>query len=428
MKITTKAEKINLNQVMDLPTDVHKETLCFFFEIGGKDYYDTSHNRTVVIEKKLKQYHAIALENGRKNLREICEPTGQYHNKLMRTARRLGFFTCFVNTEAVAKFRVIETNDNNKTDQKDPRVIGTLGKLNKVIQFRSLNEKYLVLRKLHKMYDECDIDITSHRCRISKILVELFCDYSFKKDFLYSRSGLALIEMYGCNPYRIVEDGYDNFCQKMRDAAPRVQAKTLERLWNDALSSARNEMPVGYIEVIEEHFYDHLDDYFKVEERKEKITQRMIEILESLREDDPLIPPPTPSFISEKNLARLLAETGPLSDFESWRKLLRYAGLNLKTKQSGTFKGMDKISKKGRRLLRKVLQNIALRLVKRGCLYGEYYHNKKDNDKMPGNKAMTVVSRQLLKKIYGWYRSGEAFDEKRFFICKSRYEKMAEAA
>ncbi|MBU0483852.1 MAG: IS110 family transposase, partial [Proteobacteria bacterium] len=78
----------------------------------------------------------------------ICEPTGQYHNKLMRASRRLGFFTNFVNTEAVAKFRVVETNDNNKTDQKDPRVIGTLGKLNKVIEFRRLDDNHLMLRKL----------------------------------------------------------------------------------------------------------------------------------------------------------------------------------------------------------------------------------------------------------------------------------------
>lgn len=55
MKITRTAEKINLNQVMDLPVDVHKDTLCFFFEIGGKEHYDTCPNRTVSIEKRLRE-------------------------------------------------------------------------------------------------------------------------------------------------------------------------------------------------------------------------------------------------------------------------------------------------------------------------------------------------------------------------------------
>lgn len=428
MKITPVARKINLNNVVDIAVDVHKDTLCFFFEIDGREFSDQCCNRTAVIEKRLRRYHDIAKEHDRKTLRIICEPTGQYQNSLFRTARRLGFLTCYVNAESVAKFRVVESNDNNKTDKKDPRVIGTLGKLNKVIKYRLIGEEYLVLRKLHKIYDECDVAITSLRCRIAKVMVELFCDYSFKKDFLYSNSGLALVEQYGCNPYRIVDDGFARFAAKMKKKAPRIREETLERLWEDAVSSTLNEMPAGYIDVLKDHLYDLMANYFQQLDRKENITRQMLDILARLREKDPNIPPPTPQVISDKNLARLLGETGPLSDFANWRKLMRYAGLNLKTRQSGTFQGQNKISKKGRRLLRKVLQAIALPLVRRGYLYGEVYHKKRDETKMPGNKAMTVIARHMLRKLYGWYRSGEAFDEQRFFTCKSRYRKMEEAA
>jgi hypothetical protein len=230
MKITRSAEKINLKHVLDIAVDVHKDTLCFYFEVDGIEYSDECRNRTSVIGKKLRSYQEVALKHGRKTLRIICEPTGQYQNSLFRTARRLGFLTCYVNAEAVSKFRVVETNDTGKTDKKDPRVIGTLGRLNKVLRFRLLDEEYLMLRKLHKIYDEIDVSITSLRCRLSNLLVELFCDYSFKKDFLYSNSGLTLMKKYGCNPYRIVEDGYDRFCRRMKTAVPRVRTKTLERL------------------------------------------------------------------------------------------------------------------------------------------------------------------------------------------------------
>lgn len=428
MKITRCAEKINLNQVMDISVDVHKDELNVYFSESGKEFTDIIKNRTSTIENRLIKYKKIAQEHGKQTLRIICEPTGNYQNKLMRTARRLGLITNFVNAEAVSKFRMVESNDNNKTDKKDPRVIGTLGKLNKVVEFRMLDKDYLVLRKLHKFYDNCDVAITSFRSSISKLLIELFCDYSFKKDFLYSNSGLALVEMYGCNPYRIIDDGFTVFCKKMKKAAPRIMSGSLNRLWKDAESSVLNEMPAGYMQVLEEELYERLGNYFNVLERKEKIIEQMLDILERLRQNDPLIPPPTPLVISDKNLARLLAETGPLSDFEHWRKLMRYAGLNLKTRQSGKFQGQNKISKKGRRLLRKVLHCIALPLVTKRRLYGTAYHKKRDETKMPGNKAMTIVSRQLLRKFYGWYRSGEAFDEQRFFICKSRYDKMAKAA
>ena len=152
---------------------------------------------------------------------------------------------------------------------------------------------------------------------------------------------------------------------------------------------------------------------------------KMQEILDRLREKDPNIPPPTPNVISETNLARLLGETGPLGDFIHWRQLMRYGGLNICERKSGQFQGLSKITKKGRPLLRKILFMIVLPLVKKKNLYGEYYHGKKDVDKMPGTKAMTVVSRNFLKKFYGWYKSGEEFNLERFFTCETEYKMAA---
>lgn len=140
----------------------------------------------------------------------------------------------------------------NKTDTKDPRVISSLGKLNKTIRYRLLEEEYLILRKLHKIYDETDVSLTAVRCRISKLLLELFCDYSSKQDFLYSRSGQALLQHYGCSPWRIVANGLQAFCRTMqKTAVARIRKKTLERLRKDACSSVRNELPPGYAAILE---------------------------------------------------------------------------------------------------------------------------------------------------------------------------------
>jgi len=425
MKITQTAEKIKLNQVLDISVDVHKDTLNFFFETEGKEYSDECSNRTSIIEKKLKKYHGIAGEHGMKTLRIICEPTGQYHNKLFRTARRMGFLTCFVNAESVAKFRVIETNDTGKTDTKDPKVMRTLGELNKVITHRIIDEEYLVLRKLNKIYDEADTAITSLRCRIDRLLVELFCDYSFKKDFLYSTSGLALVEQYGCNPYKIIKAGYRGFCTQMRKATPRIRLKTLQRLWEDVQSSVLNEQPEEYVEVLEIHLHQLINDWLYQIKRKDKIVKIMIEVLNRLREKDPNIPPSTHGVINDKNMARLLGETGPLGDFANWRMLMRYGGLNIRMRQSGKYQGQNRITKRGRPNLRKVLQHIVLPLVRENCLYGQYYYRKKEIEKMPGNKAMTCVTRHFLKKFYGWYKSGEAFNQQRFFSCETQYRKAA---
>ena len=425
MKITQTARKIKANFAMDVSVDVHKDTLNCFFETEGREYYDEFNNRNTVISKKLQAYHEVATSHGIKTLRIICEPTGQYQNKLFRTARKMGFLTCFVNTESVSKFRVIETNDNGKTDIKDPRVIRTLGQLNKTIRHRHLDNEYLVLRKLNRVYDEAQEAVISLKGRINKLLVELFCDYSFKKDFLYSKSGVALFEKFQCNPYRIVNTGHKRFSEVMKKASPRIRQESLQRLWDDAESSVLNELHDEYIETLQMHLQKLMQDYRQQAQRKESAAEKMVILLKRLREKDPNIPPATSGVINDKNLARLLGETGPIRDFANWRLLMRYAGLNIRMRQSGQYSGQNKITKKGRVLLRKILLNIALPLVKRDRIYGEYYHKKKEVDRMAGNKAMTCVTRHFLKKFYGWYKSGEAFNLDRFFTCETQYRKAA---
>lgn len=151
----------------------------------------------------------------------------------------------------------------------------------------------------------------------------------------------------------------------------------------------------------------------------------MEELYEEACTQDSRVPREEKGVITTFHLARIVSETGPLSDFESWRKLMRFAGLNLRERQSGKYRGKTKIAKKGRSGLRKILSQAVLPLVTREGLYGQYYHNKKEETKMPGTKAMTIVMRKFLKMLFGWYRSGKAFDRDRAFTCESSYLKAA---
>ena len=173
MKVTKIGCQINLNQVMDVCFDVSKEKLNSFFEMGNSEYDDEISNNTATIGKKLKQYHEMALKGGKNTLRVICEPTGQYDRKLLRTARRLGFLTAYVNAESVAKFRIVETNDNGKTDIKDPHIMRTLGKLGKTLKNRVLDDNYLSLRKLGQIYDDEEIAVVRIKGQLHNILLEL---------------------------------------------------------------------------------------------------------------------------------------------------------------------------------------------------------------------------------------------------------------
>jgi transposase len=405
--------------------DVSKDQINLYTELGKKRIELAFPNQSRRIEKELAELKKEALGNGYERIVVVAEATGNYHDSLLRAAKRLDLDTAWVSGEAVAKMRIIEFNDSGKTDLKDTRVIFSLARMGKTLKHRDFEEPYSLLREWNRIYEAADVAVVETKGAIHSTLTELFPDFSFKKDFLFGASGEALIECYGGNPYRIIESGWQEYEIAMKQKAPRIRKGSLMRLHNDARSSAVNGLSNRHGSILELRLGQLWHDLHLYQGRKQEAREVMVKLYEEARQIDPRVPEARKGVITAFHLARILAETGPLSDFGSWRKLLRLAGLNLCERQSGKYRGKTKTSKKGRSLLRKILGQVILPLVKETGLYGSYYHRKKNQDKMPGTKAMVVVERRFLKMLFGWYRSGEAFDRERVFTCESQYEKAA---
>jgi transposase len=150
-------------------------------------------------------------------------------------------------------------------------------------------------------------------------------------------------------------------------------------------------------------------------QRRELARAKLEELYQEARGDDPRLPAPVARVVTSCGLARLFAELGPVSDFQSWRQIYRLAGLNLRERQSGRYVGQIKITHKGRAQLRRVAMQLVLPLVRSDALFGAYHAHKTKVQKMPGPKAMTAVARKFLKMIWGWYQSASEFDAARVF-------------
>lgn len=112
--------------------------------------------------------------------------------------------------------------------------------------------------------------------------------------------------------------------------------------------------------------------------------------------------------------AKILAETGPLHLFAHWRALLAYAGLKVRMRSSGNYRGKDKITKKGRVLLRKHLGQAAWVLSRKDRILGPYYHRKL-SEGMPARKAKVACMRKLVKLLYGAAKSNQEFNLDRIY-------------
>jgi transposase len=426
MKTTTRISRINPN-LLPVTFDVGKDSLFAYTELPLADnaancIEETVANRNAPVLKALDQFKAMAIQHGFEGLCILCEPTGGFENRLLCLARQAGHFTAYLNAESVHKLRIVQSNDASKTDLKDPQTMFTLAKLGKTLTHRQISGSWLVLRELNAHYDALELQSTSLRCRIQALLTQLFCEFSFKKDFLFDSAAVPhLLAGFGLNPYRIVAAGQALFYRRMKKHGVRL--RTLERLWKDAEASSLQQLESGYTDLLEDQLRQLFEDFQRCRERLEAAAEKMISVLRELQSTGELQLTARKELINEFLLARIVAETGPLKDFESWQQLLRYAGLNLCERQSGTMTGRRRISKKGRGLLRKVLAHAVLPRVRRTDLYGAYYHAKKDKG-MPGQKAMMAVARKFLKLLWGLNRAG-SFDRARIFSCQSQFAVQA---
>ena len=405
--------------------DVGKDDLHLYSKVGSQPLRKSFANETFSIETTLDGFLTGNELTARKPLL-VVEATGSYHESLLRIARKKGFETAWVSGEKVAKMRVLEFGDIGKTDKRDPQAIFRVAEHGYLMKRRVFAERYQLLREWHHVYSSAEDDQKAAKVTLHHELTKLFPDFDFKSEWLYTLSGKALVHGYGANPHRIVETSPKRFRTGMRKRAPRIQFCSIDRLRLTAESSLRSGPSEAHAAVIEVRVCQLFQDFQAAEERKAQARQEMERLYDQIRKrDDPRLPKPVHRVITKFHLARLVAEIGPLSDFASWRQLYRFAGINLREKRSGYFRGKTKIAKKGRWLLRRVLSHVALSLVRKNRLFGPYYHHKREVEKMLGAKAMIAVARKVLKMIFGWYQSRQDFDLNRVFTCASQFQAAA---
>jgi len=115
--------------------------------------------------------------------------------------------------------------------------------------------------------------------------------------------------------------------------------------------------------------------------------------------------------IGAKTGAVILSEFGELSRFDGgYKKLLAFAGLDPRVRQSGQWKGTVKMSKRGSPALRTALFQAAsmgrLHNADLQSIYHKHRHQKGKNHRV----AISHVDRKIVQIIWATCRNGDAFD------------------
>lgn len=115
----------------------------------------------------------------------------------------------------------------------------------------------------------------------------------------------------------------------------------------------------------------------------------------------------------------IIAETDGFSLIKSIKQLTSYAGLDIKIRESGKWKGKSKITKKGNSNIRKALFFPSLTSVKYSAANGKFYERLFEK-KGISMVAATAVQRKLLGLIYTLWKNDTTYIE--------NYQKQDKAA
>ncbi len=331
------------------------------------------------------------------------ESTGPYAEPITNFLRKKPVSLVQVNPMHTKRIKELTGNSPNKTDKKDPRVIADVISLGHALTLVAPEGAAAQLRRLAHARERAIKRKTAMGNQLQHLVFVIFPELgNIIKPA--TKTGMYLIKNHP-DPVSIVNLGIEKLQDIVRKVGRgRYSVDKVEKLHRAAKNS------IGITEGKESILLeiDHLVSNIENENRYiENLEEQMSMYLKQI--------PYSHSILSLKGIGKitvagLVGEVGDFRKFKTISEITKLAGLDLFEVSSGNHKGLRRISKRGRALMRKLLFFAALNAVKSHGIMHAKYHTMLDNgtSKM---KALVAVARKLLRIIFALARDNTEYDE-----------------
>ena len=336
-----------------------------------------------------------------------CEPTGHYWFAFAKYVVEHDKTLVMVNPFSVKKIKELDDNSPKKTDAKDPKTIAKL-----VIDGR-YSIPYMpegIYAEIRDLVYSRDRIVKQHNIsanRIQRWLAIHFPEYLGIYTRFDAISGLAVLEKAPL-PKDIIALGISGIRKIWHDKKMRGRGVTEDRA-KTLVEAAHNS--VG----LDGGAGTRSELYMLLEEHRLWISQ--LEAVEKAIEETVLKVDHVEKLLAIKGvgiitIAGFIAEVGDIRRFKSPKQIQKYAGLELVENSSGKHKGKSRISKRGRRKLRRILYQVMIPLLASNKEFREIYDYYITRVKNPlkRRQAMVAVSCKLIRVFYAVLTKGMDYD------------------
>jgi len=195
--------------------------------------------------------------------------------------------------------------------------------------------------------------------------------------------------------------------KKLRDYSRELLSmkKELTRAKNQlhALNSSHSK-PKGLLEIKEKQIMFYQDSIAQIQSLLHKAVDQDLELKEKLEKIQ------TIKGVGFETSVHIISETNGFELFKNIRQVVSYAGLDVEHRESGTFKGRTKISKKGNSRIRQALYMPAMSAARTNKPIKALYERVCEKNPNIKRKGVVASMRKLLILIFVLWKKNTTFE------------------
>lgn len=350
----------------------------------------------------------------------VLESTGHYHKILFHYLSDSGFEVSIINPIQSNSIKNIGIR-KVKNDKFDAHKIALLYRFSFIKTTVVPDDVIDCLKSLCRQYYKLSDELTTYKNRLIGIIDQVMLNFTDVFQNVYSKTALAVLDRYP-SPKQILKANKQTLISLIEKTSKKGLAWSTEKYellvlkakeFKDlSISNPGNlailKVNISMVRTLQDAQKDILDAINEI-------------ILADSLEDNPVLAPIINLLCSIPGIgiltaATILAEVGDFSAFSSPNKLVAFFGIDPSVNQSGEFIGTrNKMSKRGSRLLRRVIFTTALANIrskrngdKTNPVLYEFYQKKCTNK--PKKVALGAVMRKLVNIIFAVMRDKKPFE------------------
>jgi transposase len=334
------------------------------------------------------------------------EPTGHYWKSLGYYFKDRGYLITLINPFHVKLSKELRDNSRSKNDIKDSKLIGHLINEGKFLEPRMPMNAHAKLRNLSNTYIQLTQDCSRVKIRLKTLLDEYLPEYDGSFSDTTGTTSLAVLKKYSLGQLKANELTDQKIDLIVTKSKKRISQKRAEEIIQ------RLSQSIGVNEGIESAQFQLTCLLEQLQMYRAQIQEVECKITSTLETNKEAIALLKIKGLGPVLVGSLLGQINSFHEFEHYKQIVKFAGLNPVEHSSGSHKSKITASKRGRCLLRHILHQIALSLVLNDPEFKKLYEYKINTLKKDKMVALTAVVIKFLRIIFHVIKNEQEYDNK----------------